>query len=106
MIDGPADEQVEDTADFGPDVSGRNVALYVIGPGGQVLLEQPSGFPNAPDPPPQLPPIPGSVATGMEGTIVTLPAIDGSMRYRVLLRPGPGGTTFVPRPHCGRSSKR
>jgi two-component system, OmpR family, sensor kinase len=92
---GPADEQVADTADFGPDVSGRNVALYVIGPGGQVLLEQPSGFPNAPDPPPQLPPIPGSAATEMEGTIVTLPAIDGSMRYRVLLRPGPGSTTFV-----------
>src|SRR3954452_16528075 len=48
---GSADEKVEDTADFGPDVSGRNVALYVIGRGGQVLLEQPSGFPNAPDPP-------------------------------------------------------
>ena len=31
----------------------------------------------------------------MEGTIVTLPAVDDSLRYRVLLRPGPGGTTFV-----------
>ena len=28
-------------------------------------------------------------------TIVTLPAVDDSLRYRVLLRPGPGGTTFV-----------
>jgi two-component system OmpR family sensor kinase len=27
--------------------------------------------------------------------IVTLPAVDDSLRYRVLLRPGPGGTTFV-----------
>src|SRR5215213_9226515 len=34
---GSADEQSADAADFGPDVSGRNVALYVIGPGGQVL---------------------------------------------------------------------
>jgi len=92
---GSADERAGDAADFGPDVSGRNVALYVISPGGQLLLEQPSGFPNAPDPPPRLPPIPGSVATAMEGTVVTLPAIDDSLRYRVLLRPGPGGTTFV-----------
>src|SRR5215212_8466625 len=93
--DGPGSEQAGDAADFGPEVSGRNVALYVIGPGGQVLLEQPSGFPNAPDSPPRLPPIPGPVATGIEGTIVTLPAVDNSLRYRVLLRPGPGGTTFV-----------
>jgi two-component system, OmpR family, sensor kinase len=93
--DGSADVRGGDAADFGPDVSGRNVALYVIGPGGQFLLEQPSGFPNAPDPPPRLPPIPGAVATAMEGTVVTLPAIDDSLRYRVLLRTGPGGTTFV-----------
>src|SRR5215217_1897594 len=83
---GSADEPAGNSADFGGDVSGRNVALYVIGPGGQVLLEQPSGFPNAPDTPPRLPPIPGPVATAMEGTIVTLPAIDDSLRYRVLLR--------------------
>jgi two-component system OmpR family sensor kinase len=92
--DGP-DERVGDAADFGPEVSGRNVALYVIGPGGQVLLDQPSGFASAPDPPPRLPPIPGPLASAMEGRIVTLPAVDGSLHYRVLLRPGPGGTTFV-----------
>jgi two-component system OmpR family sensor kinase len=93
--DGPDDERVGDAADFGPEVSGRNVALYVIGPGGQVLLDQPSGFASAPDPPPRLPPIPGPLASAMEGRIVTLPAVDGSLHYRVLLRPGPGGTTFV-----------
>jgi signal transduction histidine kinase len=93
--DGSTDQRVGDASDFGPDVSGRNVALYIIGPGGRLLLEQPSGFPNAPDPPPRLPPIPGPVAKAMEGTVVTLPAVDDSLRYRVLLRPGPGGTTFV-----------
>jgi two-component system OmpR family sensor kinase len=93
--DGSGNEQARDAVEFGPDVSGRNVALYVIGPGGQVLLEQPSGFLNAPDPPPRLPPLPGPVAMAIEGTIVTLPAVDGSLRYRVLLRPGPGGLTFV-----------
>jgi two-component system OmpR family sensor kinase len=93
--DDPSNARAEDPGDTSPEVSGRNVALFVIGPGGQVLLEQPSGFANAPDPPPRLPPIPGPVATAFAGTIVTLPAIDDSLRYRVLLRPGPGGTTFV-----------
>ena len=74
--------------------------------------------PNAPDPPPRLPPIPGPVATAIEGKIVTLPAVDGSLRYRVLLRPGPGGTTFVTaaslrpveqavqQPHAGARGRR
>src|SRR5688572_12510338 len=69
-----------DTVEFGPDIPGRNVALFVIGPSGQILLEQPSGFPNAPDPPPRLPPISSPVATAIEGTIVTLPAVDDSLR--------------------------
>src|SRR3954447_2610050 len=68
--DGSGDAQAGVAGEIGPDISGRNVALYVVGPGGQVLLEQPSGFPNAPDSPPRLPPIPGPVATAMKGTIV------------------------------------
>ncbi|MGH2616996.1 MAG: sensor histidine kinase [Thermomicrobiales bacterium] len=78
-----------------PDISGRNVALFVFGPGGRLQVDRPSGFGDAPDPPPLLPPIPGPVATAIEGKIITLPAIDGSMRYRVLLRAGPAGSTFV-----------
>jgi two-component system OmpR family sensor kinase len=93
--DGPLRERNETIVVSRPDVSGRNVALFVIGRGGHVLLEQPSGYENAPDPPPRLPPIPGPLATAIEGKIVTLPAVDDSMRYRVLLRPGPGGTTLV-----------
>ncbi len=93
--DGPGTDRAEGTVEPGPDVSGRNVALFVIGPGGKVLLAEPSGFSNAPDPPPRLPPIPGPVAVAIEGRIVTLPAVDGSLRYRVLLRSGPGGMTFV-----------
>jgi two-component system OmpR family sensor kinase len=78
-----------------PDISGRNVALFVFGPGGQILVNRPSGFGDAPEPPPLLPPIPGPVAATIEGKIVTLPAVDESMRYRVLLRTGPAGSTFV-----------
>ena len=78
-----------------PDVAGRNVALFVYGPGGQIWENRPSGYGDSPDPPPALPPIPGPVATALNGTIVTLPAIDNSQRYRVLIREGPGGVTFV-----------
>ena len=88
-------EDDRDDNELIPDISGRNVGLYVIGPHGQVLVQRPSGFADAPDPPPLLPSIPGPTATAIEGQIVTLPAIDNSLRYRVLLRPGPGGTTLV-----------
>ena len=105
--DGSTDERVGDVADFGPDVSGRNVALYVIGPGGQVLLEQPSGFPNAPDPPPRLPPIPGPVARAMERSDRysaggrRFAAATGCCYDR-----GQAARRSSPRPHYGRSSRR
>ena len=70
--DGDDDESANapaiDTVEFGPDVSGRNVALFVFGPSGQMLLEQPSGFPSAPDSPPRLPVIPGSTATAFSSS--------------------------------------
>ena len=78
-----------------PDVAGRNVALFVYGPRGQLLESRPSGYGDSPDPPPALPAIPGPEATALNGTIVTLPAIDHSQRYRVLIRQGPGGVTLV-----------
>jgi two-component system, OmpR family, sensor kinase len=93
--DGLPRERGGDLTAVVPEVSGRNVALFVFGPGGQMLLSQPSGYENAPDPPPRLPPIPGPGAPGGVGRIVTLPAVDDSLRYRVLLRPGPAGTTLV-----------
>src|SRR3712207_3996585 len=35
---GPPGERNEDLAIAPPDIAGRNVALFVIGPGGQILL--------------------------------------------------------------------
>ena len=70
--DGPPRERAADLTIAVPDVSGRNVALFVFGPGGQMLLSQPSGYENAPDPPPRLPPIPGPGAMAVVGRIVTL----------------------------------
>ena len=65
--DGPPGGRIEDVAIAQPDIAGRNVALFVIGPGGQILLHQPSGYENAPDPPPILPPIPGPAAKPWKG---------------------------------------
>jgi two-component system OmpR family sensor kinase len=80
---------------FVPEISGRNVALFVYGPRGQLLVNRPSGYGDALDAPPLLPPIPGPMAAALEDQIVTLPAVDGSMRYRVLIRAEPNGVTFV-----------
>jgi signal transduction histidine kinase len=78
-----------------PDVVPRNVALLIIGPAGKVWVDRPTGFADAPDARPALPPIPGPQAAQMEGRIVTVPAVDNSTRYRVLLRTGAAGWTFV-----------
>jgi len=78
-----------------PDVIGRNVALFIFAPDGQLKVERNTGYADSPDPRPLLPQIPGPAATATAGRIVTVPAIDGSSRYRLLLRPGPAGTTIV-----------
>jgi two-component system OmpR family sensor kinase len=78
-----------------PDIVPRNVALTIVGPGGKVWVDRPSGFDDAPDARPALPPIPGSLADQMNGRIVTVPAVDNSVRYRLLLQTGPAGWTIV-----------
>ena len=95
--DEPAPERDERDAPniFIPDISGRNVAWFVFGPGGRLIDQRQSGYGDALDPPPLLPPIPGPMATAIEDRIVTLPAVDDSQRYRVLIREEPNGLTFV-----------
>jgi two-component system OmpR family sensor kinase len=88
------DVRVNDTILL-PDISGRNVALFVFGPNGELLVNRPAGYGDDMESPPLLPPIPGQMATALEGRIVTLPALDDSQRYRVLIRQGPRGATFV-----------
>ena len=80
---------------FPPDIAGRNVGFFVIDPRGQMWVNEPSGYRDAPDPPPLLPPIPGPQSAALAGKIVTVPAVDDSLRYRVLLRPGALGWTAV-----------
>jgi two-component system OmpR family sensor kinase len=88
-------EPSDDVEEFSPDVAGRNVGLYIFGPSGNTLVSRPSGYQEAPDPPPALPAIPGPQSAALMGRIVTLPSVDGTLDYRVLLRPGSRGTTYV-----------
>ena len=78
-----------------PNIGGSNVAVFIFGPNGRQVASRPSGYTDEPDAPPALPQIPGPQATAMQGKIVTLPAVDGSLHYRVLLQSGPRGVTFV-----------
>ncbi|MGE3270558.1 MAG: sensor histidine kinase [Chloroflexota bacterium] len=73
------------------DPTGRPVALLVYGPDGEVLLDAPSGKRGAPDPPPRLPPAPSPALDALVRRIITVPAVDGSLTYRVLIRKGPRG---------------
>ncbi|HEY7065349.1 MAG TPA: HAMP domain-containing sensor histidine kinase [Chloroflexota bacterium] len=77
------------------DPLGRVLALYVYAPDGTLLLDAPSGSAEQPDAPPRLPPIPSAEADRLLDRIVTLPAVDGSLQYRVLLRRGPSGELRV-----------
>lgn len=78
-----------------PNIGGSNVAVFIYWPDGRQVVSRPSGYSDAPDAPPALPPIPGPQASAMRGKIVTLPAVDGSLQYRVLLQEGPRNATFV-----------
>jgi two-component system OmpR family sensor kinase len=77
------------------DWTGRLIAQRVYDTDGSLLLDAPSGFAERPDPPPRLPPIPSAEADALLERVVTLPAVDGSLAYRVLLRRGPRGETMV-----------
>jgi two-component system OmpR family sensor kinase len=77
------------------DPSGRQIAVFIFDSTGQQLIDAPSGFIERPDPPPRLPPIPSAEANMLFDRITTIPAVDGSLRYRVLARPAPRGETRV-----------
>ena len=67
------------------DPTGRRFALLIYDSDGDQLSELPSGIASAPDP---LPQIPGNDPTRLPTRIVELPAVDGSLDYRVLAVPG------------------
>ncbi len=93
----PSTSYVQTAAKYPPggDPSERVVALFVYGPDGELLVNEPCGFVDDPKPAPRLPPIPSQQAEEMLGRIVTAPAVDGSFSYRMLLQRAPQGEFLV-----------
>jgi two-component system OmpR family sensor kinase len=79
------------------DLVQRPLARFVFSADGQVLVDEPGGFPDEPSPRPRLPPIPsGEIDTLIAaGRIVTVPAVSGSLAYRTFFQRGPNGTISV-----------
>ena len=77
------------------DLYERPVARFVYGPRGAVLAWAPCGFADAPKPPPRVPPIPSAEADALVDRIVTTPAVDGSLAYRMLVQRATGGALVV-----------
>lgn len=77
------------------DVYEQQVARFVYAPNGTLVLNQPSGYADDPTSPPELPPIPSAALNGLAGHIVTVPAVDGSLSYRMLVQQTTQGATVV-----------
>jgi two-component system, OmpR family, sensor kinase len=89
--DGPPPAQTDYLASSAStdDESERSVALFVYGEDGEVIVDKPCGFPDARKPPPRLPTIPSQEIDKLVNRIVTMPAVDGSLDYRLLVQRGP-----------------
>ena len=73
----------------------RPIARLVYGPGGALLDADPSGYPDAPDPLPVLPPLSRPALAQKEGRIVTLRDAAGGLAYRALIELRPDGTVVL-----------
>ncbi len=67
-------------------------ALTIRDASGTVLVNDQSGYQDDLDPPPQLPEVPSDEADALVGRIVTVPAVEGDLEYRLLTRREADGT--------------
>src|SRR5688572_7841821 len=73
----------------GNDPTGRRIAYILMGPGGRVLAEVPSGSAGGDDPLPTVPAA-GELATAVN-RIIERPAVSGDLSYRTLVLRGQNG---------------
>ena len=87
--------------DYGPppaagdDLTERPVAYLLYSATGQLLYNEPCGFADRPKPLPSVPPIPSNEVDDLVDRIVTVPAVDNSLDYRMLVHQVAGGNLFV-----------
>lgn len=79
----------------GFDVYEQPVARFLYGADGTLLLSQPSGYADEPQPPPRLPTILSAAADRLTDRIITVQAVRGNLSYRVLVQRTPDGDTLV-----------
>jgi two-component system OmpR family sensor kinase len=75
------------------DPTGRRIAYIVVGPNGRVIAELPSGPAGNPDPLPSLPDL--TDASTAPGRIVERPAVEGDLRYHVIVQRAQRGAFLV-----------
>jgi len=66
----------------------RSIATFIYMEDGTIRESKPSGYTDDPDSPPSLPAFGSADFQELVGKLVTLPAEDGSIQYRVLIQPG------------------
>ncbi len=94
-IDSGLDETNEGYGESSP----RSVGEFVYSPEGEPYTNSPTGYADDPDPMPRLPVFPSAEADGLVGRVVTLPAVDDSVEYRVLVeKDGDGNYVAVAAP--------
>lgn len=76
---------IDDSTDDGANISERTVASFCFSPTGGVVWDEPSGYSDDPDSPPQMPTVPSAELTSMIGTISTVPSENGAFDYRMLV---------------------
>lgn len=92
---GPPDEAFGPSASAGDDLTEHPVAYLLYNPSGTLLYDEPCGFADRPKPLPSVPPIPSSAVDDLMDRVVTVPAVDNSLDYRMLVRRVAGGNLFV-----------
>jgi two-component system OmpR family sensor kinase len=105
--DGIGDEYQSDTGGFStaaedqyPESSGfgdyeRPIARFVYSEDGELLENEPCGYPDDPKPPPEIPAIPSPELEEIMNEVVTAQAEDDSLKYRMLVQRQYSGNVMV-----------
>jgi two-component system, OmpR family, sensor kinase len=83
------------TASGGYSLYERPVAHFIYSSNGELLFEELCGYPDKPESPPLLPDIPSRELDELLGRMVTAPAVDASLDYRMLVQQESSGNVIV-----------
>jgi two-component system OmpR family sensor kinase len=88
-----AEDQYPETSGFGD--YERPIARFVYSEDGELLENEPCGYPDDPKPPPEIPAIPSPELEEIMNEVVTAQAEDDSLKYRMLVQRQYSGNVMV-----------